>query len=81
MVKKLKKHDDGLVLVIDESIADALGIDQKTDLEMIVVDDALIVKPKHKKSHAGKKREAKLKDDAGRIMDKYAPVLKKLAKT
>lgn len=81
MGKRLTKHDEGLALVLDARVLDALGIDQGTDLEIIVVDDALIVKPKHKKSEDSKKRETRLKSAADRIMDKYETVLKKLSKT
>jgi antitoxin component of MazEF toxin-antitoxin module len=80
MVKKLIKHKGGLALEIDKSVADALGINQKTDLEMIVVGDMLIVKPK-KKSRTTEKSKDKLRDVTNRLMDKYEPVLKKLAKT
>lgn len=51
------KPNDGLMLEINKEVTNALGIDQKSDLEMIVIDDMLIVKAKNKK--AGEKRKAK----------------------
>lgn len=80
MAKKLTKYNDNLALVLDKEIVEALGIDQKSNLEMIVIDDVLIIKPKDK-ANASEKRKAKLKDVANKLMDEYEPVLKKLAKT
>ena len=34
MIKKLSKHGNSLALVIDRSILDLLGIDEKTSLEI-----------------------------------------------
>jgi antitoxin component of MazEF toxin-antitoxin module len=81
MAKKINKYPDGLTLNIDKAIVDALGITQKTAIEMIVVDDMLIIRPKNKRSRATAKRKAKLEDLTNHLMDKYEPVLKKLAKT
>lgn len=81
MIKKLKKNKGGFTLEIDETIAEALGITQKTNLDMIVVDDMLIVKPKKRKSLTASKRDAKLNKTTNDLMDKYQSVLKKLAKT
>jgi bifunctional DNA-binding transcriptional regulator/antitoxin component of YhaV-PrlF toxin-antitoxin module len=80
MTKKIKKHDD-LTITIDKKIQDALGIGKNSDLEMIVIDDMLIVKSKNKDSHVVEKRNKKLEASTNEIMDKYASVLKKLAKT
>ncbi len=80
MVKKLIKHKNGFSLEIDQAIADALGINQKTVIEIIIKDDMLILKPKNK-SKAAQKRKARFKDRVDNLMDKYKPVLKKLAKT
>ncbi len=79
MVKKITKKKDGITLTIDKAIVDALGINQKSALEMVVVDDMLIVKPKSKK--AAEKRKAKNSKVTEHLMKKYEPVLKKLAKT
>jgi bifunctional DNA-binding transcriptional regulator/antitoxin component of YhaV-PrlF toxin-antitoxin module len=79
MTKKETKPKKSVTLEIDEAVADALGINQKADLEMIVVDDVLIVKAKDKQS--AKARNAKFEERTSSLMDKYESVLKKLAKT
>jgi antitoxin component of MazEF toxin-antitoxin module len=81
MAKKLTKHGKSLALVIDKPVLDTLGITDKTNLELIVVEDTLIIKPKRKSSSASKKRQASLSRTAHDIMDKYESVFKKLAKT
>lgn len=80
MVKKLTKHEGELVLVIDKSILDSLGIDEKTTLEILILGGNLIIKPRATKKST-KKKKAVLEDSAKNIMDKYGPVFKKLAKT
>ena len=77
--KYKEKDKKSVTLEIDQSIADALGITKNTDLELIVVDDTLIIKAKKTKSNSAKKN--KLHDLTKSLMDKYEPVLKKLAKT
>jgi len=79
MVKKTIKHKDGFTIKIDQAMADALGITEKTPLNMYVVDDTLIVKPKKQKSSAIK--EKKKSDITKKLMEKYDSVLKKLAKS
>ena len=81
MIKKLTKHGNNLALIIDKSILEILGIDAKTDFEMLVIGDTLIIKPKGNRSQANKKRQAQLVDTANSIMDQYESVFKKLAKT
>jgi|GEM_PF-1456089 hypothetical protein len=77
--KTVKKRSQSITLEINKKVADALGINKKTDLIMAVVDDVLIVKAKNKKSST--KRKKRLQDITSRLIDKYEPVLKKLAKT
>lgn len=79
MTKKLTKHNGELALVLDQDVLNSLGIDQGTELQLIVMDDALIVKPK-KNKRASIKENGSSKD-TNRLMDKYESVLKKLAKT
>ena len=81
MVKKLKKDSRGLTLHIDQSIADDLGITEKTDIELIVTGDTIVIKPKNVDSDVAKKRQEKIKEVTKRLMSEYDPVLKKLAKT
>lgn len=78
MVKKLVKHDKGLALIIDNPILESLGITEKSELQVLVVGDSLIIKPKGKKN---KKRQESLEESANRIMDKYNSVFEKLAKS
>ena len=79
MVKKAVKRKNGLTLEIDQTVVDALGITQKTNLEMVVVDDMLIIKARDKKS--SQKRKDRLKKITSQLIEKYEPVLKRLAKT
>ena len=79
MVKKAAKRKNGLTIEIDQTVVDALGITQKTDLMMVVMDDMLIIKARDKKS--SQKRKDRLKDRTNRLMDQYESVLKKLAHT
>ena len=81
MVKKLTKRKDVFTLELDKKVTDALGITQKTDLDIRIVDDTLIIKPKNKKTRANQKRKKKFNDLTRHLMDKYESVLKKLAKT
>lgn len=80
MTKKFIKQGETFSLVVDKSVLDSLGIDEKTKLDMIVVGGNLIIKP-HTTSKSTKKREEALEASAKRILDKYGPVFKKLAKT
>ncbi len=81
MAKKLTKHGNSLALIIDKPILDVLGINDKTNLELIVIGDTLIIKPNKKNISAYKKRQDAISKTAHDIMDQYEAVLKKLAKT
>jgi antitoxin component of MazEF toxin-antitoxin module len=81
MAKKLTKHGNSLALIIDKPVLDILGIDNKTELEMIVMGDTLIIKPRKSNTKANKKRQESIAKTASDIMDKYESVFKKLAKT
>ncbi len=81
MIKKITKSKNNLSIEIDKAIAESLGINQETDIEMIVMDDMLIIKPKNKKLRTAKKKQTSLNDLTNNLMDKYDSVLKKLAKT
>lgn len=80
MVKKLTKQGNELALVIDKSLLESLGIDEKTNLEILVMGGNIIIKPRAT-SKSTKKRNDALEDSAKRIIEKYGPVFKKLAKT
>lgn len=77
MVKKQKPF----VLEINQEIADTLGISKKSDIEMILMDDMLVIKSKKKKDSVVKKVQAKKNGITKKLMSEYSTVLKKLAKT
>jgi antitoxin component of MazEF toxin-antitoxin module len=78
MTKKLIKHGKSLALIIDKPTLEKLGITEKTDLDVEVMGDILVVKSKNISKD---KHIAALEKSATAIMDKYEPVFKKLAKT
>jgi len=80
-MKKLVKHGNSLAIVIDKPLLKILKITDKTNLEITIKDNTLIIKPKTKEKIQGKNREKEIDEIADRIMDKYAPVFRKLAKT
>ncbi|GEM_PF-6445197 len=77
MTKKIKKNDE-LVIKIDKKTQEALGINKQTDFNMFVIDNALIIQRKKSKSPISEKTK---KEITSKILDKYASVFKKLAKT
>ncbi len=79
MTKKLTKHGNSLALIIDKPLLDLLKIDEKTDLELMIEDGNLIIRPNKKKSRA--LRDKEIEKIAKRVIKEYEPVLKKLAKT
>lgn len=78
MTKKLIKHGNSMALVIDKPILKMLGFDEKTPLELSVQDNTLVIKSRLKKS---KSHEEEIDEIAKKIMKKYEPVFKKLAKS
>lgn len=80
MAIKFTKQGNDLALLIDKSLLKSAGIDEKTDVEILVVGGNLLIKPRVT-IQSTKKREEALEASAKRIMDKYGPVFKKLAKT
>jgi hypothetical protein len=76
MTKKLTPLGDDLALVIDKPILDTLGLTEKTELDLIIMGDVLLVKSK--KSNA---KSPSLEQTAASLMDKYESVFKKLTKT
>lgn len=81
MVKKQKKQREPFVLEIDQEVIDALGISKKSDVEMVLMDDMLVIKSKKKKASTVKKVQAKRNAITKKLMNEYEAVLKKLAKT
>lgn len=74
MIKKLSKHGNSLALVIDRSILDLLGIDEKTALELSTDGEALVVAPLR-----DKKRKKKFDDALAASNERYGKALKRLA--
>lgn len=79
IVKKLIKHGNSLALVIDKLILDLLKITDKTELELLIEDGDLIIRPSKKKTKSLKADD--IDKIADRVIKKYEPVLRKLSKT
>lgn len=75
------KKQNPVVLEINPEIAERLGILKKSDVEMILMDDMLVIKSKKKKASIVKKVQAKKNLITEKLMTEYGAVLKKLAKT
>lgn len=76
MSKKLTRHGNSLALIIDKPLLRLLNISEKTNLEILIEDGALIVRPVQGKKVRSK---SEIKRIAQEIMDEYADVFKKLA--
>lgn len=77
MSKKLTRHGNSLALIIDKPLLRLLNITDKTNLELLVEDGTLVVRPVTKK---GKRTKSEIKRIAQEIMEEYAEVFQKLAK-
>jgi antitoxin component of MazEF toxin-antitoxin module len=77
MSKKLTRHGNSLALIIDKPLLRLLNISEKTNLELLIEDGALVIRPTQKKS---KRSKSEIKKIAQEIMDEYADVFQKLAK-
>jgi len=76
MSKKLTRHGNSLALIIDKPLLQLLNISEKTNLELLIEDGALVVRPVKKQT---KRSKAEIKQIAQEIIDEYADVFKKLA--
>lgn len=74
MIKKLSKHGNSLALVIDRSILELLGIDEKTSLELSTDGESLVVAPLR-----DKKRKKKFEEALASTNARYGKALKRLA--
>ena len=79
MTKKLTKHGNSLALIIDKPLLTMLKISEKTVLELVIQGNELVIR-KVGKLRKGQSEEASVDAIAQKIMDKYAPVFKRLAK-
>jgi antitoxin MazE len=80
VAKKLTKHGNSLALIIDKPLLELLKINEQTQLELLIEDGMLVVKPLIKKKKSNKSN-IDIDKIAERIMKKYDTVFKKLAKT
>lgn len=77
MPKKLTRHGNSLALIIDKPLLQLLNISEKTNLELLIEDGALVIRPVKKQT---KRSKSEIKQIAQEIIDEYADVFKKLAK-
>jgi len=82
MSNKLIEHGQNLALIIDKPILKKLKFDKNTDLELVVEDNALIIRPckrSEKKPHTDSDEEIdKIGDE---ILEKYKSVFDRLSKS
>ena len=74
LTKKLSKHGNSLALVIDRSILELLGIDERTALEISTDGRALVVVPAH-----DRQRRKRFQDALTACNQDYGKALKRLA--
>ena len=79
MEKKLSKHGNSLALILDKPLLKLLSINEDTVLTIRLEGDEIILKPSRKKktiiSNSPKKQKSYEK-----LVEKYTPALRKLAK-
>jgi antitoxin component of MazEF toxin-antitoxin module len=74
MTKKLSKHGNSLALVIDRSILELLGIDERTTLDISTDGRALLIVPAH-----DKQRRKRFQQALAACNEQYGAALKRLA--
>ena len=74
MIKKLSKHGNSLALVIDRSILELLGIDERTSLVVSTDGEALVVAPLR-----DKKRRKRFEQALAASNRRFGKALKRLA--
>jgi antitoxin component of MazEF toxin-antitoxin module len=74
MTKKLCRHGNSLALVIDRSILELLGIDERTKLDISTDGRALVIAPAH-----DKRRRARFQQALTACNEQYGKALKRLA--
>jgi antitoxin component of MazEF toxin-antitoxin module len=78
-MKKLVKHGNSLALVIEKPILEIMGIDEHTELEIVLQDGALVIQTPDKVRKNIEKED--IKKIAKQVMERYDSVFRKLAKT
>ena len=83
MTKRLTKHGNSLALVIEKPVLELLKINEKTDLEISIDGNTLIIRPANKqyKKKNSSLNASEIDKIAERVIEKYEPVLRKLSKT
>lgn len=79
MTKKTKKV--GFTFEITPEVAAILGVDKQDDIHLIVRDNEIILKAKKVNAGHIKKQQEESKQLTKKLIKKFSPVLKKLAKT
>jgi antitoxin MazE len=74
MTKTLSKHGNSLALVIDRSILELLGIDEKTPLSLTTDGRALVIAPA-----PDKRRRKEFQQALDACNEQYGEALKRLA--
>ena len=74
MTKKLSKHGNSLALVIDRSILELLGIDERTTLDISTDGRALVIAPA-----PDNRRRKQFQQSLTACNEQYAEALKRLA--
>jgi antitoxin component of MazEF toxin-antitoxin module len=80
MEKKLSKHGNSLALILDKPLLKLLAINKDTTLTIRIEGDEIILKPSRKKKTAIISDNPKKQKSYEKLVEKYAPALRKLAK-
>jgi len=74
MIKKLSKHGNSLALVIDRSVLELLGINERTTLNISTDGRALVIEPAQ-----DKRRRKQFQQALATCNEQYGSALKRLA--
>ena len=81
MKKKLSKYGNSLALILDKPILELLNIREETVLKITTDGKTITITPIREQDKAKKiSDDNKVQESFEKIMEKYAPALKKLAK-
>lgn len=79
MEKKLKKHGNSVVLVLDKALLKSLKMDESSTVNIIIKDNSLLITPTIKKTKTIKANNTL--NAAKRLIKKHDTLFKKLSKT
>ncbi len=82
MIKKLSKYGNSFAILIDKPILELLNINEGTALKIITDGNRIIIEPQRPAANdkAMISEDEKLQEIYQKLVKKYAPALKKLAK-